>query len=421
MDSPLDLFAPLTQDEIADGARQGTQPPCARETMPICPPADAENGALAAARLFGHKPDQTWRYETADGETAFYAARWNEAGGKKKCLPVSWREGDGWQFAAWPDRRPLYQLPALAERPKAPVVICEGEKAADAAAAIFPNSTATTSSGGAGAAAKTDWTPLAGRRVLIWPDRDAAGEKYAQEVATKLATLDCSISIIDAGALASIDPNGGAREPREKWDAADAAAEWTDLAALRKAAWGLRKPFDPGPAFVSHGPYEMTADGLHAEIEKGRGEAKTKENIWIASAFEILGACRDPHGRAWGKWLRWRDGDGRAHVQHVTDAALQGDPAPLCGGLASDGLRINRAQQRAFASYLSGASVKGRVTIVSRTGWHDLAGRLVCVLPETTIGPHGSESVFLEGAASAPYEARGSLEDWRGVLDRWYV
>ena len=39
---------------------------------------------------------------------------------------------------------------------------------------------------------------------------------------------------------------------------------------------GLRKPFDPGPAFVSYGPYEMTAEGLHVEVEKGRGENKTK-------------------------------------------------------------------------------------------------------------------------------------------------
>ena len=47
--------------------------------------------------------------------------------------------------------------------------------------------------------------------------------------------------------------------PAEKWDAADAAAEWSELAALRKAAFNLAKPFDPGPAFVSYGPFEMTA------------------------------------------------------------------------------------------------------------------------------------------------------------------
>ena len=269
----------------------------------------------------------------------------------------------------------------LVSKRKASVVICEGEKAAEAAAAIFPNSIATTSSGGAGAATKTDWTPLAGRSVLIWPDHDAAGEKYAREVAGMLAALDCSISIVDAKALVSIDPRGGAREPIEKWDAADAAAEWSNRAAIRKAAWELRKPFDPGPAFVSYGAYEMGPDGLHVEVEKGRAENKTKTIEWVAAPFEILGACRDPHGRGWGKYLRWHDGDGRAHVQHVTDAALQGDPSPLCAVLASDGLRINRAQQRAFANYLSGARLMGRVTIILRTGWHEVGGQSVFVLP----------------------------------------
>ena len=51
------------------------------------------------------------------------------------------------------------------------------------------------------------------------------------------------VSIIDAAALASIDTNGGSRDPIEGWDAADAVAEWQDLTALRKAASELSKPY----------------------------------------------------------------------------------------------------------------------------------------------------------------------------------
>src|ERR1700728_3144518 len=50
--------------------------------------------------------------------------------------------------------------------------------------------------------------------------------------------------------------------------------QWRDLAALRKTAAGLRKTFDPGPAFVSYGAYDMGPDGLRVEVEKGRGENK---------------------------------------------------------------------------------------------------------------------------------------------------
>ena len=413
MDDASNPFALLSPEELAEAARQSEQSKAERCAPPTCPPADAEPGALAAARLQGRKPDGLWPYATAQDEIAFYAARWNEADGKKTFRPISWSERAGWQFEAWPDHRPLFNLPEIVSRAKAAVVICEGEKAAEAAAAIFPNSIATTSSGGAGAVAKTDWTPLAGRSILIWPDHDAAGEKYAREVAAILAALDCSVAIIDAKALAAVDPAGGAREPRDKWDAADAMAEWPDLAALRKTAAGLRKTFDPGPAFVSYGAYEMEPDGLRVEVEKGRGESKTKASEWVAAPFEILGACRDPHGRGWGKYLRWRDGDGRGHVQHVTDAALQGDPAPLCASLVDGGLRINRAQQRAFVSYLSGVRVAGRVTIILRTGWHEVGGQSVFALPGATIGPSGSETVILDGAPHGPYEVRGTLKDWQ--------
>jgi putative DNA primase/helicase len=125
---------------------------------------------------------------------------------------------------------------------------------------------------------------------------------------------------------------------------------------------------------------------------------------------------RDPYGRGWGKWLRWRDADGRIHTRHVSDAALQGDPSVLCGGLADEGLTINRNQQRHFLTYLSGCDVKGRVTIVHRTGWHEIGGHHVFVLPAETIGPKGSEQVILDASAVGPYETRGTLNDWQGGI-----
>lgn len=89
------------------------------------------------------------------------------------------------------------------------------------------------------------------------------------------------------------------------------------LVAPRKAAVGLAKSFEGGPQFISYGAFTMDAGGLTQEATKGRGDSATTETVWIAAPFEILGLARDPHGRSWGKWLRWRDADGRVHVQHV--------------------------------------------------------------------------------------------------------
>ncbi len=181
---------------------------------------------------------------------------------------------------------------------------------------------------------------------------------------------------------------------------------------------------DQGPAYVSFKPYKMTAKGLTVEIEKRKGEKTITETVWIAAPFEVLGASRDPNGRGWGKWLRWRDPDRRLHVQHVAEAALQGDPSTLCASLASDGLRISRAQQRHFVAYLSGANVKGRVTIVAHTGWHEIGGQSIFVLADEVIGPRGTEMVVLDAAAVGPYAARNSIQDWQdgiGALSSGHV
>jgi putative DNA primase/helicase len=67
----------------------------------------------------------------------------------------------------------------LANRPSSPVLVVEGEKTADAAGRLFPDYVATTSPAGARAAHKANFAPLMGRMVVIWPDADEAGAKYA--------------------------------------------------------------------------------------------------------------------------------------------------------------------------------------------------------------------------------------------------
>jgi putative DNA primase/helicase len=410
----MNRFAPLTSEELS-AATVALMPAPDDGELASPVPADAPPSPRRHPS-FG-APTMVWLYRDASGALLCEVHRYDPVGDRKQFLPATcWRGAGGeleWRWKSIPSPRPLYGLDKLAENPSAPVIVTEGEKAADAASRIFRKSVCVTSLGGSQSAGKTDWKPLAGRKVLIWPDADKVGADYANAVAETLAGLDCEVSIIDAPALASISPDGGSREPMQGFDAADAIDEWADAAALARAAHGLARPFKPAPAYVSYGAFTMSSDGLTMEATKGRGESAETFEEWICGPFEILGATRDPHGRAWGKWLRFLDGDKREHLRHVSDAALHGDPAALCGALADEGLRINRGQQRALVTYLSGASVKGRVTMVSRTGWHAIAGRDVFVLPRETIGPRGGEHVILDAAALGPYEARGTLQDWR--------
>jgi DNA polymerase III delta prime subunit len=67
----------------------------------------------------------------------------------------------------------------------------EGEKCVEALWEL--GIVAVTSAGGAGSGKHTDWTPLAGRDVVLWPDNDAEpfkGQKHMEEVGNLLAGLN---------------------------------------------------------------------------------------------------------------------------------------------------------------------------------------------------------------------------------------
>jgi putative DNA primase/helicase len=157
-------------------------------------------------------------------------------------------------------------------------------RTADAAASVFPDSVCVTSPNGSQSAIKADWSPLHGRRVLIWPDADEPGSTYAAEVAAILHPLHCQVSIIDASALASVDPNGDQRGPAKGWDAADAIAEWENLSALRKAAYGLAKPFEPG-----------APGAFYANREA--------QPFWTMSLLPASGIKPEPISWLWRDWL----------------------------------------------------------------------------------------------------------------------
>jgi hypothetical protein len=142
----------------------------------------AKDAAAELERRHGER-SALWTYHDAQGKPVGLVVRWDRPQGKD-IRPVA-RHADGWRIGAMPAPRPLYGLPELADARR--VVVCEGEKAADAARSL--GFTATTSAGGSQAAEKTAWGPLVGKEVWILPDNDPAGRKYAESVAAILAKL----------------------------------------------------------------------------------------------------------------------------------------------------------------------------------------------------------------------------------------
>lgn len=158
-----------------------------------------------------------WPYRNQEGDTIGYVARYDGDGGKE-IIPFFRRENGRWK-AGIPrsSRLPLYRLPDVLKNKDAVVVVCEGEKAADAAQRLLKERgyVATTSQGGAKAAERTDWSVLAGRHVVIWPDADKAGLEYARDVANILNGVAARVDVLDIEAIGFIM---GSKEDAADWE-----------------------------------------------------------------------------------------------------------------------------------------------------------------------------------------------------------
>jgi uncharacterized protein (DUF927 family) len=168
--------------------------------------------------------------------------------------------------------------------------------------------------------------------------------------------------------------------------------------------------------FLSFAPFTMDAKkGLFVTVERRRGNDEWEEHIWLSAPFEIVGRVRDPQSHGWARLLRWKDDDGVVHQHPVADEDLHGDGATLCASLADGGLKIATGSTRQhFVTYLNRAVVKARVTIVPRTGWHEVNDRKVFVLPD-----RADSKIIIAGATTvSPYTTSGTLEEWRDSIGR---
>lgn len=169
--------------------------------------------------------EHVWRYSLD-----FYVCRFPG----KRIRPLWW-DGSRWAWKAPPGIRPLYWASPL--RP-GPVLVVEGEKAADAAVRLFPSYACCTWPSGCKALGKANWQPLAGREVLLWPDADEVGREAMAKLAARLLELGCSVTVVDPPAHL---PAG--------WDLAD-AGDWTptQAAAVVKQSGRRLEPPAAAPA-----------------------------------------------------------------------------------------------------------------------------------------------------------------------------
>ncbi|MFM0338150.1 DUF3631 domain-containing protein [Paraburkholderia fungorum] len=167
---------------------------------------EAAGTLFKAKKLEGYQPKALHLYRAADGSILYARVRMHKAtpeGGHDKLVRPFWHNGTRWTHGE-PKQdggKVLYGLPELAVHAHAAAVIVEGEQKADALTKIGAGRFIGITSGGATSAGAADWSPMAGRHVLLWPDHDAPGQKYADEATAKLLALGCTIERLDVAAM----------------------------------------------------------------------------------------------------------------------------------------------------------------------------------------------------------------------------
>jgi hypothetical protein len=184
--------------------------------------------------------------------------------------------------------------------------VVEGEKACDAA--VSCGLLATTSAGGAAAAGKSDWSALRGRRAVILPDADEAGEKYAADVARLcvaagaaevriLRLADHAPDLPEGGDLADIVaderwcglPLGDAATPEDLGRLILKLAEAVEPWRPEVEGWPELQPFDDIelPAFPTHVLPPALRDWVAAESLA----TQTPPDLPALLALAVCGAC----------------------------------------------------------------------------------------------------------------------------------
>lgn len=414
--------------------------------VPVLPiPGEAMRKVPQTHRQHG-KPSKVWIYRAADGQPMMVLYRFDlgpdDSGTPRKVFaPLTWckHSGNGspsWRWQTLPEPRPLLRLDELANRSAAPVVLCEGEKSADAAAELLPDYVATCWPNGTNSWQRADFAPLAGRDVLLWPDNDAPGLKCMDALAEHLRQLGAASVRLMALAVFSQHPglNGDSPTfaPGGEWtegdDAADALAKgWTasHLAELERTgallALAPAAPANGTKASARSKPtqiekttpvpagFRVTADGVFYAGEDG--EARP-----VCSRLEILARTRDEKGHGWGLLVEFDDPDGASKRLNIPQRSMTGDfGKDVLGPLVDMGLRLAplrtaRNSRNDLQSYLQGYDSAERARLVTRLGWHGDA----YLLPDRQIGQSAEHLHFYEaGGQLPPISQAGALEQWQ--------
>ncbi|MBP2639694.1 MAG: hypothetical protein H6Q66_645 [Firmicutes bacterium] len=347
-----------------------------------------EANAVSDVVLRGVQPPDMVSYVYTDetGKPLFRSVRTCKQDGSKTFSMEQATEAGGWTKGVKNVRRVLYRLPDVLQAIKngQTIFVAEGEKCADALAAVGLPSTTNANGAKKWQEADTECVPI-GASIVILPDNDKIGREHAEQVAYKLHAKGCSVRIVRLPDLDQLTVKG-LSGPDNKADVADwLAAEHTAdelrLLAERTVLW--EPTAEPDADLLDKLKEKLAGTGF--AIEKGAlcqvkvtQEGEQLVRLCNFVAWPVLEEALD-------------DGDGQRRQYKFRCRLASGQSLPEVAVSSEELAALNwvvnklgihaiiqpgqgrKDQLRAAFQYLA-QGIEER-TVYTHTGWRKIAGR----------------------------------------------
>ncbi len=378
--------------------------------------ATRERAIEAAGWSADRKAVARWDY-IVSGAIVATVLRFDDDNGGKEFRPVSLHDG-GWAVGKPNGKWPLYRIDDLVEA--GTVYVCEGEKAADAARRI--GLTAVTSAGGAKAARNTNWSPLAGRQVVILPDNDDAGRGYGDDVRAALLKLKppARVSVVQLPGL----PDGG-----DLADLVDAAGD-DDERLLEVQRLVETTPAQAGtPTQLSVVSPDESAIFVEGAANVSLPETLNDIGLGRRIVTEAGGRLRYVTDRGiWVRWTgtHWEDDPNGMEPQRIAKAVASSLWTEMVArGPEQTGLPLfrfvqgagsRRSIEAAIALARSEPAVEARSSDFDVDPWLLNCANGILDLKALTLRPH-DPAVLLTKIAGAAFDPTANCPKWRAFID----
>ncbi|WP_016955805.1 DUF927 domain-containing protein [Catenovulum agarivorans] len=405
--------------------------------IPVPPPAAVSNDCPITHFKNG-EPSKIWNYTDAKGTLIIRVMRFDSPDGTKTYRPLAYGSKSGkaprWHWQQLPDNRPLYNLPAVSGACDN-VVLVEGEKAADAAKSLFTDFVVSTWSGAVKAVSKTDFSPLANKNVLFWPDNDEAGREVITKLKSILEAVKVkSFNVVDLEFFSKYKPTEKGVTAGGSWPKKADAYEAVQMGFTAKhisfaIKQGLFIQPDEAekdeqavdvdqPEWMPKG-FKIDEDGLYTF------DQQADRYRYISKPIHVLALSRNASGDGlnWGKLVEFSDFDKQTKQWNIPNKLFNDNGGQaILKELLDRGFEFEprRNSKKLVLEYLEASKPTKRINLTQSRGWHDKYKAFV--LHDRVLGDNKANLMFYsERPFKTDLSSKGTLEEWREHVSKYCV